>query len=280
MSGIVATTRAAFDALERGLNGKRIWLMSANVLVGGFLVFILNYPLMKITNITINGPDVWHDEALAIAQPIGDSNVFHYDFESVGATLQSVLGAQAHCEVRYVIPNGVEVEMTPTDPALWTDAGGGVRSDGALFTAHTDMPPSPVWRRSLSPRDLEPQTEARLAAGVWAEVLDGDSRFEQGVSEWMRDPDNGWVMIAADGRTRIVLGWNNLEERAASVARLLAVRDSTIVSGCTIDARFDGRLIVRRDTRTAAVHPAAATGRRDNGAMASRLPAINRRQGG
>lgn len=280
MSGIVATTRAGFDALERGMNGKRIWLMSANVLVGGFLVFVLNYPLMKVTNISIIGPDVWREQALDIAQPSGDSNLFRYDFESVGATLQSVLGARARCEVRYVMPAGVEVVMTPTDPALWTDAGGGVRKDGALFTSQTDMPPSPVWRRSGTTRGLRPQSEARLAAGVWSEVLDGDGRFEQGVSEWTRDPDNGWVMIAGDGQTRILLGWNNCEERAASVAQLLAIRDSILVSGCTIDARFDGRLIVRRDTRTAAARPAAETGRGGNGSMASRLPAANSRQGG
>lgn len=279
MSSLGRQTRLFTDGLDRWMNGKRIWLISGNVLVIGFVAFILNYPLMKVSSITIDGPDIWHDRAMGIAAPVGDSNLFRYDFEQVGRRLQATFGARAQCDVQYVVPRGVTVVLTPTDPLLWTATGRGIRADGALFATDADMPPSPIWRQT-SRRDQQVQTAAQLAAGVWSEVVDGDGRFEHGTSEWMRDAQRGWTMIAGDGQTRIILGWNNIEQRAAAVGRLLEQRDSILVNGCTIDARFDGRLIVRPKRQTAAVQPAAQVRHRDAATMALRLPVSIHRQGG
>ncbi len=279
MNQLGRRTHIVLDTIEHWMNGKRMWLMSGNVLVIGFLAFILSYPLMKVSNITIEGPDIWRDRAMGIAAPVGDSNLFHYDFKQVGRRLEATFGARAHCDVHYVVPRGITVILTPTDPALWTTAGHGVRADGTLFATEADMAPSPIWRQSAL-RDQHVQTEAHLAAGVWSEVIDGDARFEHGASEWTRDAGRGWTMIAGDGQTRIILGWNNIETRAAAVARLLEQRDSTLLSGCTIDARFDGRLIVRPDRQTATVQPAARVRHRDAATLALRRPASTDRQGG
>ncbi|MBD3299327.1 MAG: hypothetical protein GF341_11770 [candidate division Zixibacteria bacterium] len=279
MSSLVRRTRLFVDGVDHWMNGKRMWLISGNILVIGLLVFILNYPLMKVSIVNIEGPEMWHHRAMDIAAPVGDSNLFHYDFEQVGRRLQAAFGARAQCDVQYVVPRGVSVVLTPTDPSLWTVAGRGVRADGALFATEADMPPSPIWRQTAR-RDQHVQTEAHLAAGVWSEVVDGDARFEHGASEWMRDAQRGWTMLAGNGQTRIILGWNNIEKRAAAAARLLEQRDSTLLSGCTIDARFDGRLIVRPDRRTAAVQPAAQVRQRDGETMALHLPVSTHRQGG
>ncbi len=51
-------------------------------------------------------------------------------------------------------------------------------------------------------------------------------------------------MTAADGKTKILLGWNNLDSRAYEAARLLTEPDTILTKPCIIDARFDRRLIV------------------------------------
>jgi hypothetical protein len=268
------------DGVDRWLRGKRIWLISANVLIAGFLIYALHYPIIKIDQVMIDGPDVWHSDAMAIAAPPGDSNLFHYDFESVAHRLHATFGARALCDIQWKLPRDVMVRLTPTNPALWTESGSGVRGDGALFAAEIASARVPVWRRPGTVRSLELTDDAAVASGAWAEVVEGDARFARGIAEWTRNPRDGWVMLAEDGRTRIILGWNNLTERARLVAWLFAQRDSILTNGCTIDARIDGRLIVRPGVQPATAQtPLQKRHARADG-TASRGPVANNRQGG
>lgn len=258
------------------------WILgSIDLLLIAVIVTIMNWPVLKVQDIVVDGPDAWQDRAQEIAGPTADSNFFRYDVRAVEQRLRASFGSRAACAARLEPPNQIRVRLHPTRPALWSETGEGVSNAGTLFDCYMRGDNVPIWRSALNAHSGESRdTRAVIAVGAWQEVLRGDPRFAEGASEWYRDPHDGWMIVAADGKTRIILGWRNLEARAAAVAQVLGVRDKTLSESCTIDARFDGYLVVRPDVKVA-----RAQGRRisNSGATAptaSRGVAGGSRQGG
>ena len=267
--------------VERRLKHWRIGLLTFNIVAVTLGLVFVNYPILTVERVTIDGPSDWYDQALAVVAPVGDSNIFRYDVRRATEKLTEQFGARADCRVRLVLPNQISVRLTPAKAVLWTEWGDGVRGDGAVFKERADMPSAPVWR-TVSRRAAVDGASAPscIAAGTWAEIVKADERFAAGVSEWCRDERDGWVMMAADGRTRVLLGWNNLEERAALVARVLEHRDSTITDGSMIDARFDGCVLVRPVRKTAAAASTLRNRHSSTPTMAARRSVANNRRGG
>jgi len=265
--------------IERRLKRTRIALTIFNVISIALYVVCINYPVMTIADVRVEGPDEWCDDARAVVAPTGDSNLVRYDVQDAMMSLTDQFGPRADCGVRIMLPNRVDVRLTPTQPVLWTEWGDGVRGDGAIFEGLPDMPVAPVWRSTNGTSSSQRNLRSRVAVGTWTEVVCADPRYRAGISEWRRDDRDGWIMTAADGRTQIVLGWNNLTERAATVARILEHRDTTLTDGGVIDARFEGRIVVRPAGHQAAVD-VPQNRHRSVPTMASRMPAAISRQGG
>jgi hypothetical protein len=174
-----------------------------------------------------------------------DSNLFSVDLDYLESRMRIEFGNNAECRACIGLPDQVCLRVRPATPLMWTETGEGIARDGALFAAPVIDNNAPILRSSFSPFRPEPPHRAASAAAVWDRLCAADERFENAVSELRRDPDHGWIMTAVDGRSRLVLGWSNLEERARRVAHLLDCPDTTLVWPCEIDARFEPYLVMR-----------------------------------
>ena len=266
---------------ERGRSRWRWILGVVDLLMIAAIITFMNWPVLKVEAVVVDGPEEWQDRAEQIAGPMADSNFFRYDVRAVEQRLRAEFGSRAVCAARLEPPHKIRVRLQPKSPALWAETGDGVSKNGSLFDCYGRGTNVPIWRSAMSAHSGDARdTRAVIAVGAWREVLEGDPRFAEGTSEWYRDPHDGWVMVAADGKTRIILGWRNLEARAAAVAQVLGVRDTVLSESCTIDARFDGYLVVRPSGKVASVSGRRISNNGTPAQTASRGVAGGSRQGG
>ncbi|MEW5700796.1 MAG: hypothetical protein AB1792_01015 [Candidatus Zixiibacteriota bacterium] len=248
---------AATGALPRphhGLLGRwkwRLWALAFDMTALGVIAALWHWPLVRVGAIIVDGPPAWRDEVVASVPLPPDSNLFRTDIDAIDRQLAAVFNDRALCQVRLQWPGTLAVRLVPILPVLRADgvshaAPLAVAVSGALMTERPGLPALPIWRAETgSADDRGLGQQAKLAAGSWAEVVDADERYQHAISEWSHTADAGWTMIAADGRTRVLLGKSGLRGRAAAVAGLLERSDSLLLHPCLIDARFGGLIAVR-----------------------------------
>ena len=226
----------------------RLWVMVANVVVIGLVFASQQWPWMTLDKIEIDGPVSWQEHARDMVVMPPDSNLLAVDVRLLEERLSAEFGALAECRAKIVPPGTVRIRLQPFSPMLWTETGGGVMTSGEYVRNFHGGRDVPVWRASNKTAACD---EDRLpAVSAWSRVLSGDSRFEDVVSEWRCDASSGWEMVIGDGHTRVVLGWFDLTARAARVSQLLEHADSVLYEPCIIDARFDRRLVVRKNSKS------------------------------
>jgi len=209
-------------------------------------VFSAQYwPLLKVREIQVEAPAEWIERARGLVAIPADSNLLSVDLDNLETKMRIEFGGNAECRACIELPDKVCLRIRPAVPLIWTETGEGIALDGALCVSPVVDNNAPVLRSSFASFRPEPPHRAASAAAVWNRLCEADERFENAVSELERDPARGWVMTAVDGRSRVVLGWTNLEERARRVTRLLDTPDTAIVWPCEIDARFDSYLVLR-----------------------------------
>ena len=223
----------------------RLWVIVADVLLMAGILAIQHWPVLKLKEVVVDGPAAWQAIAKNLVAVAPDSNLLSIDHNALERRLSQEFGTRAECRTRLELPGTLCIRLTPAPLALWTESGAGISVNGALVVHPVAGNDAPVWRAPLGMSSREHRGRVFEAAAAWAGVLNGDARWRSVISEWTCDPERGWEMTAADGKTRIILGWSNLESRAYDAARLLAEPDTILTKPCTIDARFGRRLIVR-----------------------------------
>jgi hypothetical protein len=203
----------------------------------------------------------WQSMASDLVTIASDSNLFSIDRDALERRLALEFGSRAECRTRLQLPGTLSIRLTPAPLVLWTEGRAGISVNGSIVVQPVSVnnvsvngsivvqPVSvnnaPIWRTPLVTESREHGFRAFEAAAAWNEVLRSDKRWEKVVSELTCDPELGWILLAADGKTKIVLGWSDLVTRAENVACLLSQSDSMLAEPCVIDARFDHRLIVQ-----------------------------------
>lgn len=223
----------------------RFWVIVADVLLMAGIWSIQRWPVLKLKDVVIDGPMAWQSIARDLVTVAPDSNLFSIDRDALERRLALEFGSRAECRTKLELPGTLSIRLTPAPLVLWTEGRAGISVNGSVVVQPVAAKDAPVWRTPLRTDGHEHGYRAFEAAAAWAEVLQSDQRWEKVVSELTCDPQLGWVMLAADGKTKIVLGWSNLAKRAGNVACLLSQPDSILSKPCFIDARFDRRLIVR-----------------------------------
>jgi cell division septal protein FtsQ len=222
----------------------RLWTVVFNVIIVALLFSAHKWPLVKVRSVAIAGPECWHERAQELVTVPSDSNLFGVDCDGLEHRLNREFGALAACRVKLSVTGVLHVDLKPNRLALWTENRNGVGIDGSLIAQPQDEGIVPVWRVTARDGLHQRRWGARRAAAAWAAVLAGDPRWEAATSEWACT-DKGWQITTLNGKTAVMLGWEDIAARARSVARLLTRSDSILTQPCTIDARFDGQLIVR-----------------------------------
>jgi cell division septal protein FtsQ len=223
----------------------RFWVIVADLLILGGIWSVQHWPLLKLKLVAVEGPEAWQDVVHDLVTVAADSNLLSIDRDALERRLELEFGARAQCRTRLELPDKLTIQLTPAPLVLWTEGRAGVSVDGNVVVQPVCATDAPVWRTPLRTEVREHGNRAFEAAAAWSDVLAADRRWKSVVSELTTDPKQGWIMTASDGQTRIVLGWDKLETRAKNVALLLAQPDSLLAQPCTIDARFDDRLVVR-----------------------------------
>jgi len=223
----------------------RLWVIIADVLIMAGIFAIQRWPMLKLKDVVVDGPVAWQEVAKSLVTVAPDSNLLSIDHNALERRLSQEFGARAECRTRLELPGQVCIRLIPSSLALWTEGGAGISVNGVLIADPMAGNDAPIWRVPPGMNSREYRGYAIEAAAAWAGVLNGDSRWRSVISEWSCDPERGWEMTAADGKTKILLGWNNLESRAYAAARLLTEADTILTKPCTIDARFDQRLVVQ-----------------------------------
>jgi hypothetical protein len=220
-------------------------VVTVDVLILACLFAVEQWPLLKVREIIVEGPESWHARARELITLPADSNLFRVDRGSLERRLDREFEPLADSRVKLAVPGTIYVRLIPNPVALWTESGAGVSVRGDLLGRPADDSVVPVWRASRREGSRDHRFGALAAVAAWASVLDSDRRWREAVSEWTCDPGRGWEMTGADGKTKVILGWSAVQSRAYDVARLLALPDTLLARPCTIDARFDRYLIVR-----------------------------------
>jgi hypothetical protein len=226
------------------LRSWRLWLVVFNVLIVAGLFTLHKWPLLKVQSVAIVGPERWHERAQELVTVPADSNLFGVDCIGLERRLNREFGSLAACRVKLTVTGDLNVDLRPNPVALWTENRAGVGVNGDLIAQPQDGSNVPVWRVTAHDGLHQRRWGACRAAAAWSDVLAGDPRWGTAVSEWTCTED-GWQMTALNGKTVVKLGWEDIAARAHNVARLLMRPDSILTQPCTIDARFDGQLIVR-----------------------------------
>lgn len=243
MSNVVFTPPPARRVLSP--RRWRFWVIVADVLLMAGIWSIQRWPLLKLTDVVVDGPMAWQSMARDLVTVAPDSNLFSIDRDALERRLALEFGSRAECRTKLQLPGTLSIRLTPAPLVLWTEGRAGISVNGSVVVQPVAANDVPVWRTPLRTASREHGYRAFEAAAAWADVLESDSRWRAVVSELTCDPDLGWILLGADGKTKIVLGWSDLVERAANVACLFSQPDSILKKPCTIDARFDRRLIVR-----------------------------------
>ncbi len=223
----------------------RLWVIVADVLILAGIWSIQHWPVLKLQDVVVDGPMAWQPMTRDLVTVAPDSNLFSIDRDALERRLALEFGSRAECRTKLQLPGTLSIRLTPAPLVLWTEGRAGVSVNGNVVVQPVAANDAPVWRTPLRTETRDHGFRAFEAAAAWANVLDSDVRWGSVVSELTCDPEGGWILTAADGKTTIVLGWSDLDSRACDVARLLSQSDSIIAKPCTIDARFDRRLIVR-----------------------------------
>jgi cell division septal protein FtsQ len=223
----------------------RLWVILADVLIFAGIWSIQHWPVLKLQDVIVDGPMAWQSVARDLVTVAPDSNLLSIDRDALERRLALEFGSRAQCRTRLQLPGTLSIRLTPVPLVLWTEGRAGVSVNGNVVVRPVAANDAPVWRTPLQTKSRSHGFRAFEAAAAWADVLESDERWGSVVSELTCDREHGWILTAADGKTRIVLGWSDLESRAADVAHLLSQPDSLLAKPCTIDARFDRRLIVR-----------------------------------
>ena len=224
----------------------RLWVIALDALLLAAYFAVQKWPLVKIRQVTIEGPAIWESRALSQVALPSDSNLFSLDLDRLQDRLQAEFGSLAACRAQLLLPGKLLIQVVPTALTLWTEGGMGVGVDGSLLTTPAIEQPAPIWRAPLGSYGEARTRSTESAVSAWTQVLEADGRFTNAVSEWGCDSASGWTMVGADGKTRMNIGWGDLENRAYYVSQLLARPDTILAKPCAIDARFDGQLIVSR----------------------------------
>jgi hypothetical protein len=240
---------AAAPEPRRGLLGRRwwkLWLLIVELCLIAGVVAADQRPYWQLQAINFDGPEEWAEQARAcVVWPV-DSNYLHVAVDSIQARLQKTFGSRADVRVKLTLPAAITMSIVPTTPSLWVSARKGLLTDGALLTNPIAQPSQPYWHRLGRAGTQSSARADTLASGLWSSILSVDERFGQIASEWRYDIKKGWTVIAADGRTRIILGHANVRERAGRVAALLSQSDVLQAGTVIIDARFPDQVIVRQ----------------------------------
>lgn len=223
----------------------RFWVIVADVLLLAGIWSIQHWPVLKLKDVVVDGPMAWQQIARDLVTIAPDSNLLSIDRDALERRLSLEFGARAQCRTRLQLPGTLSIRLIPAPLVLWTEGRAGISVNGTLVVQPVASNDAPVWRTPLVTESREHGFRAFEAAAAWDEVVQSDERWAKVVSELTCDPALGWILLAADGKTKIVLGWNDLVTRAENVARLLSQPDSILAQPCVIDARFDSRLIVR-----------------------------------
>lgn len=223
----------------------RFWVIVADVLLMAGIWSIQHWPVLKLKDVVVDGPMAWQSLARDLVTVAPDSNLLSIDHDALERRLALEFGSRAECRTKLELPGTLSIRLNPAPLVLWTEGRAGISVNGSVVVQPVAVTDAPVWRTPLRTETREHGFRAFEAAAAWAEVLQSDRRWAKVVSELTCDPQRGWILLAADGKTKIILGWSDLITRAGNVARLLSQSDSILTKPCFIDARFDRRLIVR-----------------------------------
>lgn len=223
----------------------RFWVIVADVLLMAGIYSIQHWPVLKLCDVVVDGPMAWQSMARACVTIAPDSNLLSIDRDALERRLALEFGSRAECRTKLQLPGTLSIRLTPAPLVLWTEGRAGISVNGSIVVQPVSGTDAPVWRTPLVTESRAHGFRAFEAAAAWNDVVCSDKRWETVVSELTCDPARGWILLAADGKTEIVLGWSDLVMRAENVACLLSQPDSIMAQPCVIDARFDRRLIVR-----------------------------------
>jgi hypothetical protein len=243
MSDVVFTPPRARHLLSP--RSWRLWVIAADVLIMAGILSIQHWPVLKLKEVLVHGPLGWQPSAAELVTVAPDSNLFSIDRDALERRLEIEFDSRAECRTRLELPGTLSIRLIPAPLVLWTEGQTGVSVNGSMVIHPVAGEDVPIWRAPVRRGPGNHGYRAVDAAAAWADVLGADARWGAVVSEWTCDPERGWEMTAADGKTKIVLGWGDLESRAYDVTHLLSQPDSLLKDPCTIDARFDRCLIVR-----------------------------------
>jgi len=228
-----------------GVFGRRHWrlwtLLAELVLLGGAFA-VWHWPLVRVSDVRIISPAAWEDQVRALVSLPPDGNVLHVDLDAVRSRLQAAFGPRADVDVSLFLPSTLQIRLISHAPILWAAGAIGIAADGTLLNDPPERPRLPLWRSTSATTDrIGFPAAASLAAGTWSEVMTTDARYARAITEWGQDRDDSWMMLAADGRTQILLGRTSIADRAAGAARLLDESDSLLQQPCVVEARFAGQ---------------------------------------
>ena len=225
----------------------RLWVLLSEIALIGMGVSFLYWPVFSVSAVTYAGPAEWETEVRSLVTLPSDGNILHFVPADAEARIESRFSERGDAQVCIELPGTISIRMHAFEPRLWADGQIGLGPDGSLLTQPASYPELPRWNPGIDWEGGRPLAErAKSAAGAWDELARADRRYELITSEWTFDSDRGWMSTAVDGKTRMIFGNTMVEERARSIAKLLAQGDTLLAKPCMIDARFDGQLLLSK----------------------------------
>ena len=247
---ILNSDLASMPQKAESIFGRKRWRLSvllSEIAIIGAGVSFLYWPVLHVSDVSYVGPAEWESEVRSLVTLPSDGNILHFVPADAEARIESAFSQRGDAQVCIELPGRIAIRMHPYEPRLWSDGQVGIGRDGSLLTEPATRPDLPIWNPGIDWEGTSPMSErAKDAAGAWDELALADRRFELITSQWTFDTDYGWMTTAVDGKTRIAFGNTMVEERARSVAQLLAQGDTLLAKPCMIDARFAGQLLLSK----------------------------------
>lgn len=225
-------------------------LLPVNVLILAAIAVCWHYPVFRLQAIEVDyaddraiTEDIYEQVCRAVVVS-PDSNLFSIEKEKVAEELIQDEEI-AEVDIRLVLPDRLEVRLHPAQPILWLAEKNllPVAADGRPVQNVEDFHEDgyPIGGDNGG---CDVTVKRWRLVEFYRELVEHDARWADVISQIVCDSVTGWQVILNGGAERILLGLNPDTRTFTRVVQFLETVPEARWKHGTIDARFDGSIIL------------------------------------
>jgi len=244
-------------------------LLPINLLIIAAVFACLQYPVFRLKEVTVayaDGREVpadMYDQVCEVVSIGADSNLFSIDRQKITNTLLQDAGI-TKVGVRLGLPDKLVVRLYAAQPVIWwLDCR--VESLGRDGKPVAEPPHSQTLGYPIGSAKVDSMLIRWRLLGFYQQLIEHDSRWAGVISQIECDAHTGWQLVLNGGAERLLLGWHPGVETLDRVVRFLETVPEAHWKHGTIDARYEGNIIVvPHDEKHRRAHNSFRTASRDN----------------